>query len=180
MSDYPLSGIVPFELPLDDSPYLLILHVDKQPVHLTWVVENLFYSLTYKNCDTDLPIEKILKMIHIKKIPCLWIKLKQPSIHLNSESASEIFKQFPPLQAKQSCLDPIWQILQVHYKIPQGKPLVFGLLESLKNNQLIDQLASCYLPDSEDGNFSMKRYDFDVVEDRIMKLQHLSSFRKNF
>jgi hypothetical protein len=179
MPDYPLSGIVPFELPLEDSPYLLILHADKQPVHLTLVVEKLFYSLTYKNCDTDLPIEKILKMIYIKKIPCLWIKLKQPSIHLNSESASEIFKQFPPLQAKQSCLDPIWQILQVHYKIPQGKPLVFGLLESLKDNQLIDQLASCYLPDSEDGNFSMKRYDIDVVEDRIMKLQHFSNNRKN-
>ena len=179
MSDYPLSGIVPFELPLDDSPYLLILHVDKQPVHLTWIVENLFYSLTYKNCDTDLPIEKILKMIHIKKIPCLWIKLKQPSIHLNSESASEIFKQFPPLQAKQSCLDPIWQILQVHYKLPQGKSLVFGLLDSLKDNQLIDQLASFYLPNSEDGNFSMKRYDIDVVEDRIMKLQQFSSIRRN-
>ena len=179
MPDYLLSGIVPLELPLEDSPYLLILHADKQPVHLTLVVENLFYSLTYKNCDTDLPIEKILKMIHMKKIPCLWIKLKQPSIHLNSESASEIFKQFPPLQAKQSCLDPIWKILKVHYKIPQGKPLVFGLLESLNDNELVDQLASCYLPDSEDGNFYMKRYDIDVVEDRIKKLQHISSIRKN-
>ena len=179
MPDYPLSGIVPFELPLEDSPYLLILHADKQPVHLTLVVEKLFYSLTYKNCDTDLPIEKILKMIHMKKISCLWIKLKQPSIHLNSVSVSKIFNQFPPLQAKQSCLDPIWQILQVHYNIPQGKPLVFGLLDSLNDHQLIEQLASCYLPNSGDGNFSMKRYDIDVVEDRIVKLQHFSSIRKN-
>ena len=115
----------------------------------------------------------------MKKISCLWIKLKQPSIHLNSESASEIFKQFPPLQAKQSCLDPIWKIFKVHYKIPQGKPLVFGLIDSLMNNKLIDQLASCYLPDSDNGNFSMKRYDIDVVEDRIMKLQHFSSLRRN-
>ena len=179
MPDYPLSGIVPFELPLDDSPYLLILHADKQPVHLTLVVEKLFYSLTYKNCDTDLPIEKILKMIHIKKISCLWIKLKQPTIPLKAEDVSEMFKQFPPLQAKQSCLVPIWKILQVHYKIPQGNPLVFGLLDSLNDHQLIEQLASCYLPDSEDGNFSMKRYDIDVVEDRIMKLQHFSSLRRN-
>jgi hypothetical protein len=179
MPDYPLSGIVPFELPLDDSPYLLILHADKQPVHLTLVVEHLFYSLTYKNCDSDLPIEKILMMIHMKKISCLWIKLKQPSIHLNSESASEIFKQFPPLQAKQSCLDPIWQILQVHYKIPQGKPLVFGLLDSLSEHQLIEQISSSFLPNSESGNFSMKRYDIEVVEDRILKLQKQSNFRKN-
>ena len=179
MPDYPLSGIVPFELPLDDSPYLLILHADKQPVHLTWVVEHLFYSLTYKKCDLDLPIEKILKMIHMKKIPCLWIKLKQPSIHLNSVNASEIFKQFPPLQAKQSCLDPIWQILQVNYKIPQGKPLVFGLLESLSEHLLIEQISSSFLPNSESGNFSLKRYEIDVVEDRIMKLQHFSSIRKN-
>lgn len=180
MPDYHLSGIVPFELPLADSPYLLILHADKQPVHLTWIVGHLFYSLTYKKCDSDLPIEKILKMIHIKKIPCLWIKLKQPTIPLEAEDVSEMFKQFPPLQAKQSCLDPIWQILQVHYKIPQGNPLVFGLLESLTEHQLIEQRASCYLPDSDDGNFSMKRYDIDVVEDRIMKLQHFSSNRKNF
>jgi hypothetical protein len=179
MPDYHLSGIVPFELPLEDSPYLLILHADKQPVHLTLVVENLFYSLTYKKCDSDLPIEKILKMIHMKKISCLWIKLKQPSKQLNSESVSDIFKQFPPLQAKQSCLDPIWQILQVHYKIPQGKPLVFGLLESLSEHQLIKQISSSFLPNSESGNYSLKRYNIDVVEDRIMKLQKQSNFRKN-
>jgi len=179
MPDYPISGIVPFELPLEDSAYLLILHVDKQPVHLTLVVEKLFYSLTYKNCDTDLPIEKIRKMIHIKKISCLWIKLKQPIIPLKAEDVSEMFKQFPPLQANQTCLNPIWELLKLHYKIPQGKPLVFGLLDSLKNNQLIEQLASCYLPNSEDGNFSMKRYDIDVVEDRIVKLQKQSNFRKN-
>ncbi len=179
MPDYHLSGIVPFELPLDNSPYLLILHADKQPVHLTLVVENLFYSLTYKNCDTDLPIEKILKMIHIKKISCLWIKLKQPIIPLKAERVSEMFKQFPPLQANQTCLNPIWELLKLHYKIPQGKPLVFGLLESLNDNELIAQLASCYLPDSEDGNFYMKRYDIDVVEDRIKKLQHISSIRRN-
>ena len=179
MPDYPLSGIVPFELPLDDSPYLLILHADKQPVHLTLVVENLFYSLTYKNCDTDLPIEKILKMIHIKKISCLWIKLKQPTIPLKAEDVSEMFKQFPPLQAKQSCLDPIWQILQVHYKIPQGKPLVFGLLESLSEHLLIEQISSSFLPNSESGNYSLKRYEIDVVEDRIMKLQQQSNLRKH-
>ena len=179
MPDYLLSGIVPFELPLDDSPYLLILHADKQPVHLTLVVEHLFYSLTYKKCDSDLPIEKILKMIHIKKISCLWIKLKQPTIPLKAEDVSEMFKQFPPLQAKQSCLDPIWQILQVHYKIPQGNPLVFGLLESLSEHQLIEQISSSFLPNSESGNFSLKRYEIDVVEDRIVKLQLQSNFRKN-
>ena len=178
MPDYPLSGIVPFELPLEDSPYLLILHADKQPVHLTLVVENLFYSLTYKKCDSDLPIEKILKMIHMKKISCLWIKLNQPTIPLKAEGVSEIFKQFPPLQAKQSCLDPIWQILQVHYKIPQGKPLVFGLLESLSEHLIIEQISSSFLPNSESGNFSLKRYEIDVVEDRIIKLQHFSSIRK--
>jgi hypothetical protein len=179
MPDYLFSGIVPFELPLNDSAYLLILHADKQPVHLTLVVEKLFYSLTYKNCDTDLPIEKILKMIHIKKIPCLWIKLKQPTIPLKAEGVSEMFKQFPPLQANQTCLNPIWELLKLHYKIPQGKPLVFGLLDSLKKHQLIEQISSSYLPNSESGNFSMKRYDIDVVEDRILKLQKQSNFRKN-
>ena len=179
MPDYHLSGIVPFELPLEDSTYLLILHADKQPVHLTLVVENLFYSLTYKNCDTDLPIEKILKMIHIKKIPCLWIKLKQPAFPLKAKGVSEMFKQFPPLQANQTCLNPIWELLKLHYKIPQGKPLVFGLLDSLSEHQLIEQISSSFIPNSESGNFSMKRYDIDVVEDRIMKLQNFSSIRKN-
>jgi hypothetical protein len=148
-------------------------------VHLTLVVEKLFYSLTYKNCDTDLPIEKILKMIHIKKIPCLWIKLKQPTIPLNAEDVSEIFKQFPPLQANQSCLNPIWELLKLHYDIPQGKSLVFGLLDSLKEHQLIEQISSSFLPNSESGNFSMKRYEIDVVEDRIIKLQKQSNLRKN-
>lgn len=179
MPDYLLSGIVPFELPLEDSPYLLILHADKQPVHLTLVVENLFYSLTYKNCDTDLPIEKILKMIHIKKISCLWIKLKQSTIPLKAEGVSEMFNQFPPLQANQTCLNPIWELLKLHYKIPQGKPLVFGLLDSLSEHQLIEQISSSFLPNSESGNFSLKRYEIDVVEDRIMKLQHFSSIRRN-
>ena len=179
MPDYHLSGIVPFELPLEDSPYLLILHADKQPVHLTLVVEKLFYSLTYKNCDTDLPIEKILKMIHIKKISCLWIKLKQPPIPLKAEGVIEIFKQFPPLQANQTCLNPIWELLKLHYCIPPGKPLVFGLLDSLSEHQLIEQISSSFLPNSESGNFSMKRYDIDVVEDRIMKLQLRSNFRKS-
>jgi hypothetical protein len=179
MPDYPISGIVPFELPLADSAYLLILHADKQPVHLTLVVEKLFYSLTYKNCDTDLPIEKILKMIHIKKIPCLWIKLKQLAFPLKAEGVSEMFKQFPPLQANQTCLNPIWELLKMHYKIPQGKPLVFGLLDSLSEHQLIEQISSSFLPNSESGNFTIKRYDIDVVEDRILKLQKQSNLRKN-
>ena len=179
MPDYPISGIVPFELPLADSAYLLILHADKQPVHLTLVVEKLFYSLTYKNCDTDLPIEKILKMIYIKKIPCLWIKLKQSTIPLKAESVREMYKQFPPLQANQTCLNPIWELLKLHYDIPQGKPLVFGLLDSLSEHQLIEQISSSFLSNSESGNFTIKRYDIDVVEDRIMKLQKQSSFRKS-
>jgi hypothetical protein len=67
----------------------------------------------------------------------------------------------------------------LHYKIPQGNLLVFGLLDSLKEHQLIEQISSSFLPDSEVGNFSMKRYEIDVVEDRIMKLQKRSNFRKN-
>jgi hypothetical protein len=118
-------------------------------------------------------------MIHIKKISCLWIKLKQPIIPLKAAGVSEMFKQFPPLQANQTCLNPIWELLKLHYKIPQGKPLVFGLLDSLKKHQLIEQISSFYLPNSYDGNFSMKRYDIDIVEDRIMKLQKQSNFRKN-
>jgi hypothetical protein len=67
----------------------------------------------------------------------------------------------------------------LHYKIPKGKPLVFGLLDSLSEHQLIEQISSSFLPNSESGNFSMKRYEIDVVEDRIIKLQKQSNLRKN-
>ncbi len=175
---YPLKNIVPLELPLDNHPHILILHADKQPVHVAFVWNELYYSLTYKGPETAIPLSTRLKLIRIRRIPCLWLKLNLPLISINKERINSIFNQYPPLNSSETCLTPIWDFLQIAYSIPSGKPLIFGLLDSIAEHKLLLQIASFQLDNIVNGEFSLPYYSSESVENRITLLA--STLKKKF
>ena len=177
MEGYTITGITPQTFPVENTPWILILHADKQPVHVAFVYNNLYYSLTFKGADTAVPLENRLKLIRIRHIPCLWIQLNDPILPITSDDISRIFTQYPPLQSTDSCLTPIWQLLQNYYQIPLGDPLIFGMMDALIQHHKILRISSDQLKGIENGEFSILRYTIETVGERITQLN--ASTKKN-
>lgn len=170
-SSFLVNDVAEFALPLSEHPYVLVLHVDKQPVHVAFIFQGLYFSLTYKGAEVLVDVEQRLKMIRIRKIPCLFIQLKPTSRTLQPIEIADIFKAYPPLQSNDTCLAPVWDVLKKSYDIEEGQSLIFGLIEALEDACLIVKKSACYLSLSGDDSFVIPRYSSESVQQRILELK---------
>lgn len=166
-----VKDIAALSLPLSNHPYVLVLHADKQPVHVAFIFHGHYFSLTYKGAEVLVDIEQRLKMIRIRKIPCLFLQLKPFSSPLQTNAIADLFSAYPPLQTNDTCLAPVWDVLKKAYALAEGSALIFGMIESLENAGLIVQKSACYLPLSDDASFVMPRYSSESVQQRILELK---------
>jgi hypothetical protein len=170
-SSFLVKDIAALALPLSEHPYVLVLHADKQPVHVAFIVQGRYFSLTYKGAEVLVDVEQRLKMIRIRKIPCLFLQLKPFPNLLQPNDIADIFSAYPPLQTNDTCLAPVWDVLKKAYALEEGKSLIFGMIESLETAGLIVGKSACYLPLSDDASFVMPRYSSESVQQRILELK---------
>ncbi|HOY48241.1 MAG TPA: hypothetical protein PK281_02500 [Flavobacteriales bacterium] len=174
-SHFLVENITALTLPLSEHPYVLILHADKQPVHVAFIFQRHYFSLTYKGAEVLVDMEQRLKMIRIRKIPCLFLQLKPTSNPIQQKEITDIFLAYPPLQSNDTCLSPVWDVLKLSYGLEQGQSLIFGLIEALEVANLIEQKSAYYLPISVEGSFVMPRYSSESVQQRILELKSNNS-----
>jgi hypothetical protein len=170
-SSFLVNDVAEFALPLSEHPYVLILHADKQPVHVAFIFHRRYFSLTSKGAEVLVDMEQRLKMIRIRKIPCLFLQLKPTSNPIQQNDIADIFLAYPPLQSSDTCLAPVWDVLKKFYDIEIGQSLIFGLIEALDRACLIEKKTACYLPLLVDGTFVIPRYSSESVKQRILELK---------
>jgi hypothetical protein len=170
-SSFLVNDVAEFALPLSEHPYVLILHADKQPVHVAFIFQGCYFSLTYKGAEVLVDMEQRLKMIRIRKIPCLFLQLKPFSHFLQTIDIADIFSFYPPLHTNDTCLSPVWEVLKKGYDLEEGQSLIFGMIESLETAGLIVKKSACYLPLAVDSSFEMQCYSSESVQQRILELK---------
>ena len=157
-----------------DKLYLIIIHADKKPPHLGIIWNQLYFSLTVKGSEVEIPVEEKLEILNKRKIPCLLMEIKTPeesNFFLNE--LTEIFSSYPPLTNKTSCLEPIAEFF---YKILQLKteaPLLHGMIEALQKQHLISESFSLHLKLTNNRTFELPAYNAIEVSERIRRLRLL-------
>lgn len=154
--------------------YLIIFHADKKPPHLGLIWNKLYFSLTIKGSEIEIPIDEKLEIINKRKIPCLFVEIKtrEESSFLLKE-LNEVFNSYPPLTNKTSCLEPIAEFFLKTFQLRADFPLLHGLIEVLQKQRLIVECFSMNLKLTETKTFELPAYDTSIVSERIARLSLL-------
>jgi hypothetical protein len=154
-----------------DKLYLIIFHADKKPPHLGLIWNKLYFSLTIKGSEIEIPFDEKLELINKRSIPCLFLEIKtaDKSSFLLKE-LTEIFSSYPPLTNKTSCLEPIGEFFYKIFQLKAEAPLLHGMIDALQKQQLIIESFSLHLKRTDNKTFELPPYDAGEVSERIRRL----------
>jgi len=157
-----------------DKIYFIIFHADKKPPHLGIVWNQLYFSLTIKGAEIEIPFDEKLVLINKRKIPCLFVEIKTPEeSSFLLEELKEIFISYPPLTNKTSCLEPIAEFFYKIFQLRADSPLLHGMIEALQKQELIIESSAIYLKIPENKTFELPIYNASIVSERINRLSFL-------
>jgi hypothetical protein len=151
--------------------YLIIFHADKKPPHLGLIWNKLYFSLTIKGSEIEIPFDEKLELINKRSIPCLFLEIKTAdnSSFLLKE-LKEIFSSYPPLTNKTSCLEPIGEFFYKIFQLKAEAPLLHGMIVALQKQHLIIESFSLHLKLMDNRTFELAPYDAVEVSARIRRL----------
>jgi len=158
----------------DKKNYLILVNPQLQPPHVALGFGEHYFSLTVAGPETEIPLELRIKLYRLRKIPVLFIQLKDSSMTPSVAQLTSVFKEFPPLSEHGSCLQPVVKAIQMMYTSEPPEPLLFGLLDMLDSRNLIgnsfqlnmENLISC------NGSFCIERYDAATIKKHIQRLKN--------
>lgn len=151
--------------------YIAITHATRVPPHIGMIINNKYHSLTVKGQETDKNVHALVKNSIIRKIPSVFIKVKQHSTfsyeYLNEHFISNV-QQFTKVEAgKATCLSPVKLFFEEVYGLPLEKiNYIFDLLPLLEKQGLIERVSSLCIEESE---FQLPFYSFDEINKEIEK-----------
>lgn len=164
-----LKNILPFTGELENKAcYLIIQNVNNIPPHIGLILKNNYYSTAVSGVKTGVPSEIILKNIHAKNIPTLFIQLKE--IVVMEPLANSIFNNYGPLNSSdKSCLFPIISLFNNALNLNLKAEFLFELLPELEKLDLLDKSFSVNLS-LENNKFELKNYSREDINFCISEL----------
>ena len=173
MSDYRVRGIHEAnELDLRDGIFLVIMHANRVPPHLSLVVNGKQFSLDVKGPSLDQDVAVLLRNIYWSKAATLFIKLSVPTIFSLLDLQDEVAKvtaAYPSVQAGMiTCLAPIKDFCESVYQTSVGDiDFVFDLLPKLEEQGVLQESYHLHMHKYIDieGGFELLTYSmFDINE----------------
>lgn len=146
--------------------YLVLLNAHRVPPHLGLVSNGLSYSLTFRGPE-EVSVESLLRVIHNRKIPSLFIALDdlKSKRKIENQNIKETFFNYHHVEAGEvTCLFPIKEACsKIFQKDFSQAGKVYELIENLSGQHLVSDVCEFYLESFLTGSsFSIKRY---TVED---------------
>jgi len=146
--------------------HVVLFNLTQPPPHLLILVHGAVFSISVSGPRVDWPLPELLRMVRTKKIPTMFISLKDlPSILTNHSGVKELIHDLtmvhPNVRAKEaSCLFPIMEFCKTIYNIDISKvKVIFDLLDQLESVNVIDKLSHLNMEKwIEHGEFKIDRY----------------------
>jgi hypothetical protein len=167
--------------------FIVILHANRIPPHIGLIAGKKYHSLTIKGRETDQSPELILKNIRIRKIPSLFIQIKDhPTFshdYLKEHFIQDV-SQFSKVAIDgATCLSPVKDFFAEVYSVDVSKTnFIFELIPQLESLGLVMETSSLFI---EENEFSLPVYKMDDINKGIdaaneeAKLVKLSSLNKS-
>lgn len=148
---------------IEHGIFLWISHADKIPPHIGISLDGNYFSLKVSGKD-DTTYEKILRTIHLNKVPSVVLKLNETSFEDNRFTS--IKSEYTSInQEIKTCLIPILDL----FKIKEKPFLLHDFLTYLQDKNQIIGYFSLNLP----ANFTgIKKYSLEDVTMHLNKLKH--------
>src|ERR1035437_1841737 len=134
--------------------YIVVIHATRIPPHIGLIVEEKFHSLSIKGQDINTSLEALIKNSNQRKIPSLFIKIKQHSTfstpYLKEHFITNI-QQFPKVDiAVATCLSPVKLFFEEVYNVPMiNINYLFELIPKLYSEGLIENISSLFIDEKK-------------------------------
>ena len=150
---------------LSESSGIMIINADKTPPHLGVFSKSKYFSISVNDIYVGTSIEVMIQYIHRKRIPTVFIRLKN---EIEEKELYEIFNSFEKLEGQCTCIEPIKKIFSNKISEADTASFIFELIPMLKANGWLRSFHHLY---SEhliaDKTFTLSTYTMDDVMNRI-------------
>ena len=154
---------------LNSSSGLILINANKKPPHLAVFCLSKYYSVSVNDVHIGIDIDMILEYIHRKKVPTIFIPLKE-SFAL--ENVDLIFKDYDHLSDKMTCLHPIKKLFSNINGI-SDIDFIYELIPLLNKLNMIQQYFHIYADDFIcEEKFQLRTYTMDQIKDHIKKVDN--------
>ncbi len=153
---------------LNTTSGIILINADKSPPHLGFFSNSKYYSLTVKDNQIGISIEVILQYIHRKRIPSIFISLKNKIENTEIEKA---FQNYLKLDEQITCLQPIKEIFRNKITDLDRVNFIFELIPLLKEQGWVKSYYQLYAKEIiQDSSFSLRTYTMEDIFKRIKSL----------
>ena len=157
--------------------FLVLLHATRIPPHIGMLFNGQYHSLTVKGRDLDVRVEALIKNVSLRKLPALFIELKDPTAQ-SIESLSNRFRdqvnQFKRVEAGvATCLSPIKLFMEESWLIDTSKiDYVYELVPLLAEKNITGVVSSCFLDEAlEAGIYRFPYYTMQDIHEGIQQVR---------
>lgn len=158
-----LSNVIPFPGAEKNKTYLLLISPESIP-HLCIIHGGLYYSLTYKECESARDFASYLPFLVRAKRKLLFVEIDRIA-----ENPWTIFRKYEKLAGTGfTCLQPVKETI---FEKSQAE-FVFELIQELQQQNRIKQVYHMNMePDFKDQDyFSLREYSKDAIFTYIQAL----------
>lgn len=138
------------EADLLNGVYIVAMHATRIPPHIGLIIDKQYHSLSIKGRDINTPVRALIKNIEQRKIPSVFIKIKQHTTFSNAYLKEHFIlniQQFPRVDKHTAtCLSPIKLFFSETYDIPMEQvEFLYHLLPILQSAGLIEHTSSLFI-----------------------------------
>lgn len=169
------------EANLQRGVFLTILHATRTPPHIGLIIDKQYHSLTIKGAELNIATASLVRTIHQRKIPSLFIQLK-PHATYSAAYLKEHFilniQEFPKVDVNvATCLSPIKRFLEETYLLSlQQINYLYELIPFLDEAQLILSTSALNIDESK---FKLPVYNLSELNNGIAKAHQEATQIKN-
>jgi hypothetical protein len=151
---------------------LLITYANRIPPHIGFCHNGIYYALSNHGESKPQALNKVLRMIDLKKIPSLFVHLSNPTSSPSQESIGNLLKAAPSFTEGGTCLHPVKGMIETYWNIQIEKPLIHGLLSRLEEFHLIKEAKIRHLEtvNQSEKHFTIPAYDENAVKNHLRQL----------
>jgi hypothetical protein len=169
------------EADLQRGMFLTILHATRTPPHIGLIIDKQYHSLTIKGSELNVATTSLVRTIHQRKIPSLFIQLI-PHPTFSAAYLKEHFilnvEQFPKVDVDvATCLSPIKLFLEETYMLSLKQiNYLYELVPFFDDAKLIESISALYI---DELTFKLPIYNLSELNNGIAKAHQEATQIKN-
>ncbi len=154
---------------LEQGFYLCLIATDKIPPHIALIANGKYYSTSVRGVKIGVDYKTLMKIIHQKETPTLFIQL---SVKPNFGVLDKAYSKYPKLSEEESCLFPIRDYFKKEKITTEHWEFVFNAVDDLLHKNKVIGSSHLYMEELiHQKAFRLKEYTKNDIVALIKELK---------